>query len=61
MKQVKKNKWSKPELAVMVRNKPEEAVLTVCKNGIGGGPDNEYSWCSPYGDCMGVCSGICTS
>jgi hypothetical protein len=24
--------WSKPEMIVLVRNRPEEAVLTICKN-----------------------------
>jgi hypothetical protein len=31
-------RWSKPELTVLVRNKPEEAMLTVCKLFIGAGP-----------------------
>jgi hypothetical protein len=26
-----KEEWAKPELIVLVRNKPEEAVLMVCK------------------------------
>lgn len=26
-----KKNWNSPELIVLVRNKPEEAVLTVCK------------------------------
>lgn len=26
-------KWTKPELIVLVRNNPEEAVLTMCKGG----------------------------
>jgi hypothetical protein len=32
-----KKVWVEPELIVLVRNKPEEAVLTFCK-GIGAGP-----------------------
>ena len=41
-----KDKWTKPELTVLTRNKPEEAVLTVCKNGVGGGPDDLDNVCS---------------
>ncbi len=33
--------WSKPELIVLVRNKPEEAVLSTCK--LGGSPDGPSS------------------
>ena len=28
-----KKEWSEPELVVLVRSKPEEAVLTGCKHG----------------------------
>jgi hypothetical protein len=30
--------WTPPELTVLVRNKPEEAVLETCKMFTGGGP-----------------------
>jgi hypothetical protein len=30
-----KKSWIKPELIVLVRNKPEEAVLALCKGGEG--------------------------
>ncbi|MBI5650997.1 MAG: hypothetical protein HZC40_11235 [Chloroflexi bacterium] len=33
-----KQKWTKPELLILVRHNPEEAVLTGCKNGIDAGP-----------------------
>ena len=29
--QTQKKEWKKPELIVLVRGKPEEAVLTACK------------------------------
>ncbi len=29
---IEKRPWQKPELIVLVRNKPEEAVLEACKN-----------------------------
>lgn len=28
----KKTSWSKPELTILVRNRPEEAILQYCKN-----------------------------
>jgi hypothetical protein len=31
-----KSAWSKPELTVLVRSQPEEAVLTACKLAGGG-------------------------
>jgi hypothetical protein len=30
--------WLKPELIVLVRNRPEEAVLAACKGGNANGP-----------------------
>jgi hypothetical protein len=32
MKPQAKKEWQTPELIVLVRSKPEEAVLTACKN-----------------------------
>jgi hypothetical protein len=31
-KKKEKKEWCKPEVHVLVRNKPEEAVLAACKN-----------------------------
>lgn len=31
-----RKEWVKPELIILVRSKPEEAVLNVCKAGTGG-------------------------
>ena len=41
-------KWVKPELVVLVRHQPEEAVLQNCKTGDGGGPgvSSGYDRCS---------------
>lgn len=33
--------WQRPELIVLVRSKPEEAVLAMCKNATTGGPLNK--------------------
>ena len=58
--QLTKKEWIEPELIVLVRNKPEEAVLTTCKgSGIQGGghPTATFDYCvwNP-----GVCA-ECTS
>ena len=48
---MKKKKWEKPELVVIVRNQPEESVLQACKSGWYGimGPNNtEQNWCLIY-------------
>ena len=42
--------WTKPELIVLVRNRPEEVILSGCKsNPGGGGPENDNSGC--YATC----------
>jgi hypothetical protein len=42
-----KKEWTKPELIVLVRSKPEEAVLAACKLPplIGLGPTNSEAAC----------------
>ena len=43
-------KWSKPELTVLVRSNPEEAVLTFCKVSTEMGPMAvEYATCDYAG------------
>jgi len=41
--------WSRPELIVIVRSKPEESVLVACKEGVGtagvGGAGNWFAYC----------------
>ena len=47
-----KKKWKKPALRIIVRNKPEEAVLTGCKtNTQPNGPD--------FPGCAAVLGGPC--
>ena len=36
--------WQTPELTVLVRNRPEEAVLAVCKD-VGAGPNASVDAC----------------
>ena len=38
--------WSRPELIVFARSKPEEAVLANCKTGSGGTPISATGTCS---------------
>jgi hypothetical protein len=38
---MEKKEWSEPELIVLVRSNPEEAVLTACKLELSGGPNSE--------------------
>ena len=63
LKEVKvMGKWEKPELTVLARNKPEEAVLQACKTETGGGPsqslwpDEDSGFCEypggAYDDCV---------
>ena len=37
-----KKSWNKPELTVLVRTRPEEAILGLCKAGAGGPGDGIY-------------------
>ena len=63
--------WEKPKLIVLVRSKPEEAVLQTCKNGEETGPDTAYGGCALsvgllYFGCLGsfapvACQEIVTS
>jgi len=48
--------WSRPELIVLVRERPEEAILKTCKGGTQGDPNNTFTNCL-YGDpgSMGGC------
>jgi hypothetical protein len=55
-------KWTKPELIILVRNKPEEAVLWVCKNPVGGsGSASLYGGCGltqggGWNACISACN-----
>jgi hypothetical protein len=45
-------KWEKPQLIVLVRSRPEEAVLQVCKWDFDGDPFNSTGSCiMPYIGC----------
>ncbi len=44
--QTQKKAWVTPELIVLVRNKPEEAVLISCKGNMLVAPDNDNVFCT---------------
>ncbi len=60
-----KKQWQKPELIVLVRSKPEEAVLQACKgysnSGVTGGPDAANLGCILPGCPMMGCAGTAAS
>ena len=41
-----KKKWHKPELVVLVRNRPEEGLLDACKQTGYSGPEDEHQACN---------------
>ena len=49
-----KKEWSEPKLIVLVRSKPEEAVLSACKGTVSVDPSSEsgicYFSCAPCVD-----------
>ena len=49
-----KKEWVEPELIVLVRSKPEEAVLAVCKaDASGSSTQSADGGCWEYGFCSG--------
>jgi hypothetical protein len=55
--------WSRPELIVIVRGGPQEAVLAGCKahGASGPGPGTAYDYCTTNVCGTGQCSGWVTS
>lgn len=53
-------KWEKPQLIVLVRNRPEEAVLGPCKGQAYGGPKFDYGYCFDFIVGLG-CGNTCSS
>ncbi len=58
---IEKKEWKKPALLVLVRGRPEEAILDACNTESGGGPmdiwdvcgwkatESCYCWCAASG------------
>jgi hypothetical protein len=61
--ETEKKQWTKPELIVLVRSKPEEAVLSACKRAGGSGADVVQVGCVDQlmGTCFSNCSDIVQS
>jgi hypothetical protein len=52
-----KKEWVTPELIVLVRSNPEEAVLVACKtNMLPGDPDSFRNGCGPDNGVGGPCT-----
>jgi len=45
---MKKKIWTEPELIVLVRSKPEEAILRACKTDVNAGPVETFRICIVY-------------
>lgn len=59
---MEKKSWETPQLIVLVRSKPEEAVLLTCKGGSPGGPGNQFGNCEEFGEAIcHSCDSIATS
>ena len=58
----RKKEWSKPELIVLVRSKPEEAVLYGCKGNTqqnpGAGSNYNQLVCVTSPNCAALCSAL---
>lgn len=53
---VKKKKWVRPKLIVLIKGKLEEGVLATCKvSGSGGGNQSSFFACYWPSSCGGVC------
>jgi hypothetical protein len=55
-----KKTWQKPELVVLVRNRPEEAILQDCKNWDVLGPQDANDRCMNV-ECLSSCIGLSSS
>ena len=58
MKEEAKKKWGKPKLIVLLRNSPEEGVLSACKHSAGtsAGGDDVYKGSCLLEGCSSSCN-----
>jgi hypothetical protein len=58
-----KKAWFRPELIVLVRGRPEEAILNACKgNGLSDlSPDDDRTGCSISPGCTSGCNALGSS
>ena len=58
---MEKKEWCEPELIVLVRSKPEEAVLAACKRiDLSGAVNDSYTHCL-YAPCAELCNAYVAS
>jgi len=62
MPESKKN-WVKPEIIILVRSNPQNAVYGVCRAFHANGPNNMHNGCELHegGTCPGACDTYCYS
>ena len=54
---MQKKEWRKPELIVLVRSEPEEAILVICKaTTVRGGPKYYNNACRNLSGCTSSCN-----
>ena len=61
MSKTTRETWEKPQLLVLVRHKPEEAVLGACKAAGGLGPGGDEASCIYDGAFCGSCQDTASS
>ena len=62
--ETQRKQWQRPELTVLVRSKPEEAVLTACKydtKTASTGSNVSYNGCGGYQSLPRTCTGATCS
>ena len=52
-----KKTWQKPKLVILFRGRPEEYVLSACKEAAGTGPASNLGDCEVNGLFCGECEG----
>jgi hypothetical protein len=62
MDTIAKKVWEKPQLVILVRSQPEEAVLACCKTSfLPTGPSDMNAGCYQDAGCSTGCSGVISS
>jgi len=54
-------KWEKPELLILVRGRPDDAVLVGCKGGVVGAAATDDALCVTYDAIARTCPDICSA
>jgi len=51
----KTHRWTRPEVIAIVRGRPEESVLSLCKGDVAGSPNAFVSYCSSQAETEAAC------